>query len=504
MTRGRLTIGPQGSAVNGPPWILGHRGAPREAPENTLVALRRALDHGLDGIEYDLRGVATGEAILFHDETLERTSSASGWVADRTLPEIAGIDAGAWFHKSFAGEPIPLLEEALSLPVAAGVEPPMHMIELKEPALVGEVVHALENLERPLPIRLASFHRSVVIEARDRGLATMLLGVEATESDRRFVRDERITAHGLAAGGWRTPAGSAEWSCERWEWAVDEPEHLIAACRRPLTGFNTNVPQRALAVRALCVLATGDDPEYPIRAPRLLVPEGVGSRGAWSGDWSIAIELVNPFPFPVEVAVALALRGGAFEADGLPRELHLGPGQREQIPLALRGGSWSPGHDPHVVARYVWQRGPGIDAGELLFDRALERVRHLRFEGKPVRLEMLAERPGVRGGSMVVRLFKRDLIAEIEDDAGLQDARAWIRVGPESRRGSRGVRVPLDETFRTSDGSQAFCIGFQGRAREGAPLEWRRWAGGLPAEPHGAAPARLTLELEGNGENPEG
>ena len=99
----------------GLPWILGHRGAPREAPENTLASLGRALDLGLDGVEYDLQRCASAEAVLMHDETLDRTTDLHGPVEDATLPEISGADAGSWFHRDFAGEPVPLLQEALAL-----------------------------------------------------------------------------------------------------------------------------------------------------------------------------------------------------------------------------------------------------------------------------------------------------------------------------------------------------------------------------------------------------
>ena len=55
--------------------ILGHRGASQDAPENTLVAFTLALEQGADGVELDARLCASGEAVVFHDETLERLNS---------------------------------------------------------------------------------------------------------------------------------------------------------------------------------------------------------------------------------------------------------------------------------------------------------------------------------------------------------------------------------------------------------------------------------------------
>src|SRR5262245_38511469 len=151
-----------GEDVPGPPWILGHRGAPREAPENTLTSLRRALELGLDGVEYDVHAAQGGEPVLIHDETLDRTTDLSGPVAARALSELVHADAGGWFARRFVGEPVPLLEEALELD--GGARAVHHMIELKDPRLVAAVASALSRLARPIPFRIASFHRSVCLE----------------------------------------------------------------------------------------------------------------------------------------------------------------------------------------------------------------------------------------------------------------------------------------------------------------------------------------------------
>lgn len=52
------------------PWIVGHRGAPRRARENTLDSLDSAESLGADAIEFDLRQTRDGEAVLFHDEDI--------------------------------------------------------------------------------------------------------------------------------------------------------------------------------------------------------------------------------------------------------------------------------------------------------------------------------------------------------------------------------------------------------------------------------------------------
>src|SRR5262249_57114396 len=68
----------RGLEFSGPPWILGLRGSPLEAPQNTLASLRRALELRLDGVAYHLPACATGEAVLLRDERLERTTDRRG------------------------------------------------------------------------------------------------------------------------------------------------------------------------------------------------------------------------------------------------------------------------------------------------------------------------------------------------------------------------------------------------------------------------------------------
>ena len=48
--------------------VIGHRGSPRRAAENSLASLTLALDEGADGVETDLRRLASGELVLFHDD----------------------------------------------------------------------------------------------------------------------------------------------------------------------------------------------------------------------------------------------------------------------------------------------------------------------------------------------------------------------------------------------------------------------------------------------------
>lgn len=60
----------QGHSLQGGPLLLGHRGAPRAAPENSMAALEGSLHAGLDGFETDLQRTRDGVLVLNHDPVL--------------------------------------------------------------------------------------------------------------------------------------------------------------------------------------------------------------------------------------------------------------------------------------------------------------------------------------------------------------------------------------------------------------------------------------------------
>ena len=498
MFKSQEGIGDRGERVPGPPWILGHRGAPRLAPENTVASLVRAVDFGLDGVEYDLQRCMTGEAVLLHDETLDRTTNSRGRIALRTLPELFGIDAGGWFHGRFEGEPLPLFEEVLDLLGREVDSRPQHMIEIKDPELVGEVARHIRERGQKLSVRIASFYRAVCLEARDLGLPSMLLADLATEEDRAFILDEKLTAHGVGSGGWRTEAGRREWNCERWSWSVDEPEDLLEACRTPFNGFNTNEPLRALATRAMVHLAPNYTGPYPVQVPTLEVTPGVlgdGDRpgGEWSGHWKVSARVHNPFPFRVRAVAEIWVRGGAFDVEGLGEVFELGSGEEREVWFELTGGSWSPGSDPLLAVAYRWRPGPGRPEEGLVLDAPLHRVRSVRVSEDTQRLPMLIESPGDGAASLTLRRQGNRLMVALENPGEVEDPKVLVRLGEAQLRGGRKIALSLPNDFDLRPGGVPFSCGVEGVVAKGGELQTRvrRWAGGVPSGLEGGVPGVL-------------
>lgn len=152
------------------PRIIGHRGAARAAPENTLASIRQAAAEGARWVEFDVKLAQGGEPILMHDETLVRTTNGRGLVRDTPLAVIRSLDAGSWFSAKFAGERVPLLEEALAC--LAGLRMGYNL-EIKPcPGRAAETAAAAIRVVRqfldrglPAPI-LSSFDREALAAAR--------------------------------------------------------------------------------------------------------------------------------------------------------------------------------------------------------------------------------------------------------------------------------------------------------------------------------------------------
>lgn len=97
------------------PKVIGHRGACGYAPENTLESILTAADLGVEWVELDVMLTSDSVPIIFHDDTLDRTTNGAGNVADTPYSTIRDLEAGSWYADSFSGIKIPTLEEALDI-----------------------------------------------------------------------------------------------------------------------------------------------------------------------------------------------------------------------------------------------------------------------------------------------------------------------------------------------------------------------------------------------------
>lgn len=95
---------------------VAHRGFSYKAPENTLVAIRMAMDESfVQWVEIDTQLSSDGVPIVIHDFNLNRTTNGKGRVKDYTWEQLQQLDAGSWKGRAFKGEGIPSLDDVLKL-----------------------------------------------------------------------------------------------------------------------------------------------------------------------------------------------------------------------------------------------------------------------------------------------------------------------------------------------------------------------------------------------------
>ncbi|MFJ5547033.1 glycerophosphodiester phosphodiesterase [Streptomyces sp. NPDC093225] len=272
-----MTHAPQQTALR-PIQVVAHRGASEEAPEHTLAAYRKAIEHGADALECDVRLTADGHLVLVHDRRVNRTSNGRGAVSALELAELAALDFGSWKDRDESpdwdadgtGEPDPertsvlTLERLLELVSDAG-RPVDLAIETKHPTRwAGQVEERLLLLlkrfgldappaDGPSPVRIMSFsarslHR---VRAAAPTIPTVYLmqfisprmrdgrlpaGVRIAGPGMRIVRNHPGFVKKLQAQGHRVHV-----------WTVNEPEDVQLCADLGVEAIITNRPRQVLS-----------------------------------------------------------------------------------------------------------------------------------------------------------------------------------------------------------------------------------------------------------------
>jgi glycerophosphoryl diester phosphodiesterase len=110
--------------------IIGHRGMSGLAPENTLASFDKALECGLNWVEFDVRLSKDYQLMCIHDSRIERTTNQIGLVREYTASELNKMDAGSWFDSAFSQQFVPSLQQVVDHLADSGIQ---MNIEIKTP-----------------------------------------------------------------------------------------------------------------------------------------------------------------------------------------------------------------------------------------------------------------------------------------------------------------------------------------------------------------------------------
>ncbi|MGH7858208.1 MAG: glycerophosphodiester phosphodiesterase [Candidatus Binatia bacterium] len=231
---------------------IAHRGASGHCPENTRAAFLRAIELGAHMVEVDCQLTRDGVPVILHDETLDRTTSGSGPLCDRTLREVEALDAGSWFSPAFAEERVPTLaatveilrgHAALNLELKGDDDPGRLELEclglLSSYRFLDQTVFSSFSPERMRAVREQSARAriGVLMDAGapwSEGLRLASeLGAEALHPERSLVRRDRV-------------AEAHERGLEVRVWPVNRPSAIAALLAAGVDGIFTDYPERCL------------------------------------------------------------------------------------------------------------------------------------------------------------------------------------------------------------------------------------------------------------------
>lgn len=122
---------------------VAHRGLMSVAPENTMSAYKAAKEAGFRYMESDVVFTSDGVAVMLHDDTIDRTSNASGVIANLTFDYVRTLDFGSWYDAKFAGEKIPTFTEFIRFCRNSGIHP---YIELKSGITASRVAELVQTV----------------------------------------------------------------------------------------------------------------------------------------------------------------------------------------------------------------------------------------------------------------------------------------------------------------------------------------------------------------------
>jgi glycerophosphoryl diester phosphodiesterase len=242
--------------------IWAHRGARREAPENTLPAFELAVAQGADGIELDVQLSADGVVVVMHDEGVDRTTDGNGPVVGHTLAQLQRLDASAGMS-GFSGVRVPSLAETLDLLAPTGLKLNIELKNSEEdyPGLEELVLAAIAAHDLADRVVLSTFNHYSLKKLETLGTTCELgmlytdplykpwryasrLGVGAIHPPARFVLGAGWVRHAHAAGLAVRP------------WVVNSERALARMFRWGVEGVFTDVPAVAVAVRTATATAT--------------------------------------------------------------------------------------------------------------------------------------------------------------------------------------------------------------------------------------------------------
>lgn len=227
---------------------IAHRGASVAAPENTLAAVRKAIEIGVEGVEFDIHRTQDSRLILMHDATVDRTTNGTGRICDLPFDRIKALDAGVHKGAAFAGERVPLLRNALG--VLKGKAMPV--IEIKDEGISKQTLDEVQERGMIAETAIICFNAKTIREVGEIApniRKALLIGEKAGQSPGDLVALTRESRADHPDLYWKlaTPECVAAFHAEGmpvWVWTVNDEETTGRLMDIGVDGITTDDPAR--------------------------------------------------------------------------------------------------------------------------------------------------------------------------------------------------------------------------------------------------------------------
>jgi glycerophosphoryl diester phosphodiesterase len=239
--------------------LFGHRGYSALAPENTLAAFSLLLEHGIPGVELDVRLSGDGKVVVIHDENVKRVTGVDALVQECRASRLKRMDAGSWFGEPFKNEGIPQLDEVFEL---AG-DRLYYDIELKwvhreSGGLEQAVVSRIRSHRMSDRCLISSFNPFCI-----RRIQAMAPDIPTAHTYARYRRVPLLLRRGQAGVAIPTPYMKPRWSqvnlfssfilrrmlrSRILTWTVDDPQEATRLIHLGVKGIISNHPSKIKAV----------------------------------------------------------------------------------------------------------------------------------------------------------------------------------------------------------------------------------------------------------------
>jgi len=251
--------------------VIAHRGGRSLGPENTLYTYQRAVDLGVDVLEFDVHLSSDNHLAVIHDKTVDRTTNGSGAVESYTLADLQKLDAAyRWLddrNNAFAlrgkGIKIPSLAEVFQ------IFPRMRMnIEIKDPkpAAITSLCRTIQDYNMSQRVMIASFSAGALKSFRTTcpGVATSAGASEALW----FYALQKVhleSAYSPGAQALQVPEnyGDLKLANKRFVaaaharnmrvqvWTVNDVDSMKRLLKLGVDGIMTDYPQRLLSIMTI-------------------------------------------------------------------------------------------------------------------------------------------------------------------------------------------------------------------------------------------------------------